>query len=165
MTNQTTHFPGSIFLLTKQSRGRAGEHQTGSLGLEASHTCFVQAAAVGAGCPAETGRSLALPLTDVPHASCTDWCWCGVRAGVEKEEGGCSEDDGVQTESDRRGNEGGGERKAWTERLRSEMKSELVTFWIQKGDELVLMVMCTLLGWGTGSGSAKPSAARGKWET
>lgn len=33
------------------------------------------------------------------------------------------------------------------------MKSELVTFWIQKGDELVLMVMCTLLGWGTGSGS------------
>ena len=88
-----------------------------------------------------------------------------MRAGVEKEEGGCSEDDGVQIESDRRGNEGGGERKVWTERLRSEMKSELVTFWIQKGDELVLMVMCTLLGWGTGSGSAKPSAARGKWET
>lgn len=83
----------------------------------------MQAAAVGAGCPAETFRSLALPLTDVPHTSRTDGYQCGVRAGAGKEGGGCSEDDGVQTESDGRGNEGGGERKEWTERLRSEMKS------------------------------------------
>lgn len=81
----------------------------------------MRAAAVGAGCPAETCRSLSLPLAGVPHASRTDRCWCGVRAGVEKEGGGCSED-GMQTRSDRHGNEGGGERTESTERLRSEIK-------------------------------------------
>lgn len=82
----------------------------------------MQAAAVGAGCPAEPCRSLSLPLAGAHHASRTDRCWCGVRAEVEKEGGGCSEEDGMQTRSDGRGNEGGGERAESTERLRSEIK-------------------------------------------